>query len=166
MDEGSAGVAKDALHNYKLDGENKIKVRHFHFFAAREYIIYTHILYLRLHLLGSSKYCCIISSFLSSFFPSRCFWSALDIGMMMDLICHLSSTAVCIQVFWEARPQCETNDIVELVFIKAGTLLLWEIVWASAVRCTSGFRRLFFCYSVLFLPASTVVALHVRPGDI
>lgn len=27
LDEGSAGVAKDALHNYKLDGENKIKVR-------------------------------------------------------------------------------------------------------------------------------------------
>ena len=27
MDEGSATVAKDALHNYKLDGENKIKVR-------------------------------------------------------------------------------------------------------------------------------------------
>ena len=27
IDEGSAGVAKDALHNYKLDGENKIKVR-------------------------------------------------------------------------------------------------------------------------------------------
>lgn len=26
MDETSAGVAKDALHNYKLDGENKIKV--------------------------------------------------------------------------------------------------------------------------------------------
>jgi U2 small nuclear ribonucleoprotein B'' len=26
IDEGSAGVAKDALHNYKLDGENKIKV--------------------------------------------------------------------------------------------------------------------------------------------
>lgn len=25
-DEGSATVAKDALHNYKLDGENKIKV--------------------------------------------------------------------------------------------------------------------------------------------
>ncbi|PPR04969.1 hypothetical protein CVT24_010427 [Panaeolus cyanescens] len=25
-DEGSAGVAKDALHNYKLDGENKIKI--------------------------------------------------------------------------------------------------------------------------------------------
>jgi len=29
MDEGSATVAKDALHNYKLDGENKIKVRLF-----------------------------------------------------------------------------------------------------------------------------------------
>lgn len=27
IDESSAGVAKDALHNYKLDGENKIKVR-------------------------------------------------------------------------------------------------------------------------------------------
>ncbi|KZS93224.1 RNA binding protein [Sistotremastrum niveocremeum HHB9708] len=27
LDEGSATVAKDALHNYKLDGENKIKVR-------------------------------------------------------------------------------------------------------------------------------------------
>ncbi|KAG1894063.1 uncharacterized protein F5891DRAFT_1063747 [Suillus fuscotomentosus] len=27
MDEGSAGVAKDALHNYKLDGENKITGR-------------------------------------------------------------------------------------------------------------------------------------------
>ncbi|KAG1840299.1 hypothetical protein DFJ58DRAFT_810870 [Suillus subalutaceus] len=26
MDEGSAGIAKDALHNYKLDGENKIKI--------------------------------------------------------------------------------------------------------------------------------------------
>jgi hypothetical protein len=26
MDEASATVAKDALHNYKLDGENKIKV--------------------------------------------------------------------------------------------------------------------------------------------
>lgn len=25
-DEGSATVAKDALHNYKLDGENKIKI--------------------------------------------------------------------------------------------------------------------------------------------
>jgi len=29
LDEGSATVAKDALHNYKLDGENKIKVRAF-----------------------------------------------------------------------------------------------------------------------------------------
>ena len=29
LDEGSATVAKDALHNYKLDGENKIKVRGF-----------------------------------------------------------------------------------------------------------------------------------------
>ena len=27
LDEESATVAKDALHNYKLDGENKIKVR-------------------------------------------------------------------------------------------------------------------------------------------
>ncbi|PBK75771.1 hypothetical protein ARMSODRAFT_1013198 [Armillaria solidipes] len=27
LDEESSGVAKDALHNYKLDGENKIKVR-------------------------------------------------------------------------------------------------------------------------------------------
>jgi len=26
LDEASAGVAKDALHNYKLDGENKIKI--------------------------------------------------------------------------------------------------------------------------------------------
>lgn len=26
LDEASSGVAKDALHNYKLDGENKIKV--------------------------------------------------------------------------------------------------------------------------------------------
>ncbi|KAF9006627.1 hypothetical protein BDQ17DRAFT_1423486 [Cyathus striatus] len=26
IDEGSAGIAKDALHNYKLDGENKIKI--------------------------------------------------------------------------------------------------------------------------------------------
>ena len=32
IDEGSAGVAKDALHNFKLDGENKIKVRRFRFF--------------------------------------------------------------------------------------------------------------------------------------
>jgi RNA recognition motif-containing protein len=26
LDENSATIAKDALHNYKLDGENKIKV--------------------------------------------------------------------------------------------------------------------------------------------
>lgn len=26
LDEGSATVAKDGLHNYKLDGENKIKI--------------------------------------------------------------------------------------------------------------------------------------------
>jgi hypothetical protein len=26
LDEGSSTVAKDALHNYKIDGENKIKV--------------------------------------------------------------------------------------------------------------------------------------------
>lgn len=30
VDEASATVAKDALHNYKLDGENKIKVRRYH----------------------------------------------------------------------------------------------------------------------------------------
>lgn len=30
LDEGSATVAKDALHNYKLDGENKIKVSGHH----------------------------------------------------------------------------------------------------------------------------------------
>ena len=34
MDEGSATVAKDALHNYKLDGENKIKVRLFAFVGS------------------------------------------------------------------------------------------------------------------------------------
>jgi hypothetical protein len=33
VDEGSAGVAKDALHNYKLDGENKIKVRFLRLFS-------------------------------------------------------------------------------------------------------------------------------------
>ena len=27
IDEASSGVAKDALHNYKLDGEHKIKVQ-------------------------------------------------------------------------------------------------------------------------------------------
>jgi hypothetical protein len=37
MDEGSAGVAKDALHNYKLDGENKIKVQ---FFVAAWNVIF------------------------------------------------------------------------------------------------------------------------------
>lgn len=30
MDEASASIAKDALHNYKLDGENKIKVSSLH----------------------------------------------------------------------------------------------------------------------------------------
>ena len=33
MDEASATVAKDALHNYKLDGENKIKVSLLLFFV-------------------------------------------------------------------------------------------------------------------------------------
>ncbi len=33
FDEGSATAAKDALHNYKLDGENKIKVR-LHLFSV------------------------------------------------------------------------------------------------------------------------------------
>ena len=39
VDEGSAGVAKDALHNYKLDGENKIKVRH-SVFCCKGILIY------------------------------------------------------------------------------------------------------------------------------
>ena len=34
FDEGSATVAKDALHNYKLDGENKIKVRLYLLFVS------------------------------------------------------------------------------------------------------------------------------------
>ncbi len=34
MDEGSATVAKDALHNYKLDGENKIKASIFSSFST------------------------------------------------------------------------------------------------------------------------------------
>ncbi|KAG2022241.1 RNA binding protein [Coprinopsis cinerea AmutBmut pab1-1] len=38
LDEGSAGVAKDALHNYKLDGENKIKVRRITFCPSRSLI--------------------------------------------------------------------------------------------------------------------------------
>lgn len=43
VDEGSAGVAKDALHNYKLDGENKIKVRLIYFFSCCQgYIIYSY----------------------------------------------------------------------------------------------------------------------------
>lgn len=35
-DEGSSGVAKDALHNYKLDGEQKIKVCHARFLRLSE----------------------------------------------------------------------------------------------------------------------------------
>lgn len=35
MDEGSATIAKDALHNYKLDGENKIKVSFSHHASLR-----------------------------------------------------------------------------------------------------------------------------------
>ena len=34
FDEASATVAKDALHNYKLDGENKIKVRFYLLFVS------------------------------------------------------------------------------------------------------------------------------------
>jgi U2 small nuclear ribonucleoprotein B'' len=39
IDEGSAGVAKDALHNYKLDGENKIKVCSLLFLVAQSLTI-------------------------------------------------------------------------------------------------------------------------------
>lgn len=48
MDEGSAGVAKDALHNYKLDGENKIKVRYRSSFLCWASVIYE-IIVRRLH---------------------------------------------------------------------------------------------------------------------
>lgn len=43
MDEGSAGVAKDALHNYKLDGENKIKVCAYVFFKNHSHFVSDHI---------------------------------------------------------------------------------------------------------------------------
>ena len=46
VDEGSAGVAKDALHNYKLDGENKIKVRCFLLLLPGN-MTYTHLDYIR-----------------------------------------------------------------------------------------------------------------------
>jgi len=55
VDEGSAGVAKDALHNYKLDGENKIKAR-FSFILSRSLFLTTCAVHspCRLPLQGSS----------------------------------------------------------------------------------------------------------------
>ena len=44
MDEGSATVAKDALHNYKLDGENKIKVSHLIIIMYFRHILRTSLL--------------------------------------------------------------------------------------------------------------------------
>ena len=55
MDEGSAGVAKDALHNYKLDGENKIKVRVLIFTS----LIHANLRFLRLRLRGSRHAACL-----------------------------------------------------------------------------------------------------------
>lgn len=43
IDEGSAGVAKDALHNYKLDGENKIKVCKHILFKTDSHSVSDHI---------------------------------------------------------------------------------------------------------------------------
>ena len=65
LDEGSAGVAKDALHNYKLDGENKIKVRtigQIHFFRAH----FLNPLISRLRSQGSSYGCTFVSHFVVS----------------------------------------------------------------------------------------------------
>lgn len=44
LDEASATVAKDALHNYKLDGENKIKVRFARFFSMCKFLLVLSIL--------------------------------------------------------------------------------------------------------------------------
>jgi len=68
LDEGSAGVAKDALHNYKLDGENKIKVH-----TNAQIHVHAHSLqiFFRLHLRGSRglyiccSFCSIINAILN-----------------------------------------------------------------------------------------------------
>lgn len=54
LDEGSATVAKDALHNYKLDGENKIKVR---ILRASHIRIANGCIYHRLPLRESNGFC-------------------------------------------------------------------------------------------------------------
>lgn len=58
MDENSASAAKDALHNYKLDGEGKIKVR-FLLITAALMLSLSHIFRLRSQ--GSECYGCVIS---------------------------------------------------------------------------------------------------------
>jgi hypothetical protein len=57
MDETSSTVAKDALHNYKLDGENKIKVYTLlsHYYGAVWLML---IWCFRSHLPGNKHECC------------------------------------------------------------------------------------------------------------
>lgn len=57
LDEGSAGVAKDALHNYKLDGENKIKV------CVVELYLGSVLIFLRRSLLPGNSCCMYIFIF-------------------------------------------------------------------------------------------------------
>lgn len=55
LDEASSSVAKDALHNYKLDGENKIKVLDCTTFHQRLLLTLVHD---RSRLRGSRVSCC------------------------------------------------------------------------------------------------------------
>lgn len=59
MDEASATVAKEALHNYKLDGENKIKVR---FTSLLFTTALTHFYpdYVREEIVSSALYSCCL----------------------------------------------------------------------------------------------------------
>ena len=55
LDEGSATVAKDALHNYKLDGENKIKVRR----STQHFLLLISFHFPRSHLPGNEFSPCL-----------------------------------------------------------------------------------------------------------
>lgn len=87
VDEGSAGVAKDALHNYKLDGENKIKVRcHFSVFVV-DYRLLTNLVFLIDHLRQEVGEPCIsFPRFCSTINPSSNFEILKSNKAMWELV--------------------------------------------------------------------------------
>ena len=101
LDEGSATVAKDALHNHKLDGENKIKARQ----CTHPFLPLILFLFPRLPLPeNKTTWCCLATDSGSPpwvFMPILCTLQGRELFVLcITSICCANHSLLCVRWRW------------------------------------------------------------------